>query len=142
MGQIEPAHSSGLRFFPGQRWINIGLRSLHLLGVAGMGAGFLVSGVPENAWYRYLILTLVTGIGMTLIDAWSDRRWLVKLSGQVVLFKLLLLGLIPLFPATGPALFGAVILISALISHAPAWVRHFAPFQGRTLDRSKNPREE
>jgi len=140
IGQIGPAQASVPRFFPGQRWVNIGLRSLHLLGVAGMGAGLLTPGILGDAWQRYLILTMVTGIGMTLIDAWSNRRWLVQLSGQVVLFKLLLLGLIPLLPAAGPALFAAVILISAFISHAPAWLRHYVPFHGYSLERPNNRR--
>lgn len=128
------------RFFPGQRWINIGLRGLHLLGVAGMGAGFLVPGVADGIGLPYLVLTLATGVAMTLIDAWSDRFWLVQLSGQAVLLKLLVLGLIPLWPAAGPALFVAVILLSAVVSHAPAWLRHYSFLHRRTLRRSPGRR--
>jgi hypothetical protein len=123
-----------LRFFPGQRWLNIALRSLHLLGVAGMGVGFLAPEVPDHAWRHYLMLTLVTGVGMSLIDAWSDRRWLVQLSGQAVLVKLLLLALIPLWPAAGPPIFAAVILLSAVVSHAPARLRHYSLIRGRALE--------
>ena len=112
------------RFFPGQRWLNIGLRSLHILGVVGMGAGFLTHQSPDDSFRLYLILTLATGLGMTLIDAWSNRQWLAQLSGQTVLLKLLLLGLIPLWPTAREALFILVILISAVVSHAPARIRH------------------
>ena len=125
---LFPAQS---RFFPGQRWLNIVLRSLHLLGVAGMGAGFLVPGAGDAAWHGYLVLTLTTGVGVTLIDAWSDRGWLLQLSGQTILLKLMLLALIPLWPSGGPILFAAVILISAMVSHAPARLRHYAPFGER-----------
>jgi hypothetical protein len=124
------------RFFRGQRWINIVLRGLHLLGVAGMGAGYLVPGSEPDAWLPYLVLTLATGAGMAMLDAWSDRHWLAQLSGQTVLFKLLLLALIPFWPAAGPALFTAVILISATVSHAPARVRHYCPLKGRARKRS------
>ncbi len=128
------------RLFRGQRWLNIVLRGLHLLGVAGMGAGYLVPGVERDAWLPYLVLTLATGIGMALLDAWSDRHWLAQISGQTVLFKLLLLALIPFWPAAGPALFAAVILISAMVSHAPAWVRHYRPLRGRMLERPASER--
>ncbi len=128
------------RFFRGQRWLNIALRGLHLLGVAGMGAGYLVPGVERDAWFPYLVLTLATGVGMALLDAWSDRHWLTRLSGQTVLFKLLLLAPIAFWPAAGPALFAAVILISAMVSHAPARVRHYRPLRGRTLERPASER--
>ena len=123
------------RFFPGQRWLNIILRSLHLLGVAGMGAAFLGAPAPHRGWNVYLFLTLATGICMTLLDAWSDRRWLAQLSGQTVLLKLLLLGLIPLCPAAREERFNAVILISAVVSHAPARVRHYSLRHRHASDR-------
>ena len=34
---LFPAES---RFLPGQRWVNILLRTLHLIGIAGLGGGF------------------------------------------------------------------------------------------------------
>lgn len=122
----------GQRYFPGQRWVSVSLRSLHLVGVAGMGAGILGVGASSGAGHGYLILTLLTGVAMTVIYAWSDGRWLVQLCGQSVLVKLLLIALIPLWPVAAPALFIATILISGLISHAPARVRHFEPLRRRS----------
>ncbi|MCB1819556.1 MAG: hypothetical protein KDI77_16675, partial [Gammaproteobacteria bacterium] len=49
------------RYFPGQRWVNIALRSLHLVGVAGIGSGFLFDQAPA-AWDTYWHLTLISGI--------------------------------------------------------------------------------
>ena len=112
------------RFFRGQRWLNIALRSLHIIGVVGMGTGFLTRHPPDDSFRLYLVLTLSTGLGMTLLDAWSNRQWLTQLSGQTVVLKVLLLGLIPLWPTAGEALFILVILISAVVSHAPARIRH------------------
>jgi len=123
------------RFFPGQRWVSVSLRSLHLVGVAGMGAGILGPGAPTGTGLTYLILTLATGVALTLVYAWSDGRWLVQLCGQSVLVKLLLIALIPLWPAAAPALFIATILVSGLISHAPARVRHFEPLRWRSSGR-------
>lgn len=119
------------RFFPGQRWVSISLRSLHLVGVAGMGAGLLTAGPQGASQQIYLILTLATGVAMTVLYIWSDSHWLRQLCGQSVLVKLLLIALMPAWPAAAPVLFVLTILISGLISHAPAWVRHFEPIRRR-----------
>ena len=58
----------------------------------------------------------------------------------VWLFRNWLLALILFWPAAGPALFSAVILISAMVSHAPAWVRHYRPLRGRMLERPASER--
>jgi len=128
---LFPAES---RFFAGQRWINIALRTLHLLGIAGLGAGFLYAGVDES-WRGYLTLTLFSGLGLSLLFFWSNGIWLIQLRGQLILLKILLLAAIPLWPAAGPPLFVTVILISGLISHAPADLRYFSLFHGRRIER-------
>jgi len=129
--RLFPAQS---RFFPGQRWVNIGLRSLHLLGVAGLGAGFLYAGADES-WRWYLHLTLLTGMGLSLLFFWSNGIWLVQLRGQLILFKVLLLALVPLWPAAALPLFAAVILISGVISHAPGDLRYYSLYHGRRIER-------
>lgn len=128
------------RFFPGQRWVNVALRGFHLLGVAGMGAAFLLPGRIDAVWHPYLLVTLITGIAMSALDAWSDRMWLDQLSGQTMVAKLALLGIIPLWPAAGPVIFALVILLSALISHAPARIRHYSVRQRRSIIRQGHRR--
>ncbi|HHH39828.1 MAG TPA: hypothetical protein ENK50_09670 [Sedimenticola sp.] len=127
---LFPDHS---RFFPGQRWVNIGLRTLHLLGVAGLGAGFLYA-AADDAWRPYLWLTLASGAGLSLISIWNQGVWLLQLRGQAILLKLLLLGLIPLWPAWKLPLFVAVILISGVISHAPGKVRYYSLYHRRQIE--------
>ena len=123
------------RYFPGQRWFNIGLRTLHLLGIAGLGGGFLYPGL-ESDWLGYLYLTTFSGIGLTLISIWSNGIWLLQLRGQAILLKVLLLSLIPLWPELRLLLFVLVIVISGVISHAPAKVRYYSPLYGRCIEDS------
>lgn len=127
---LFPAQS---RFFPGQRWVNIGLRTLHLIGIAGLGAGFLYVG-EDGAWQPYLHLTLLSGVGLMLISLWSNGIWLVQLRGQAILLKLLLLGLIPVWPRATTALFIGVIVISGLIAHAPANLRYYSLLHRRRVE--------
>jgi hypothetical protein len=127
--QLLPRRS---RYFRGQRWVNIGLRTLHLIGIAGLGAGFLYVGVDQS-WRLYLLLTLLSGTGLILISIWNNGIWLLQLRGQAVLLKLLLLGLIPLWPGLKLPLFIGVLLISGLISHAPANVRYYSLYHRRCI---------
>ncbi len=113
------------RLFAGQRWVNISLRTLHLIGLAGIGSGILYP-APEDASNYYLYLTLVSGLGLSLVSIWSNAIWLVQLRGQAIILKLLLLALIPAWPEAGVWLLFMVIIISGYISHASSNVRYYS----------------
>lgn len=115
------------RYFPGQRGLNIALRSLHLIGVAGIGGGFLFT-LDEAQWLPFWHLSLLTGIALTAIYIWTSALWLVQLKGLVIVFKLLLLWIAMLIPDWRGALFIMVIVLSAVIAHAPGTVRGYRPF--------------
>jgi hypothetical protein len=121
------------RFFPGQRWVNVLFRTLHLVGLGGLGAGFLYP-AADDSWRIYLDLVLLSGVGLMLISLYSNGIWLLQLRGQVILLKLLLLAMIPLFPGVTETLFILVILLSGWISHATGDVRYYSPFHRRRID--------
>lgn len=113
------------RNFAGQRWLNIVLRALHLVGVSGIGGGFLF-GLDETLWSPYWYITLGSGIALSLLYLWSDGRWLFQLKGVVILFKLLLLAVAVAIPVLRAELFLLVVVLSAVIAHAPGRVRGFS----------------
>lgn len=121
------------RFFPGQRWVDICLRTLHLIGLSGAGYGFFGAGDSFN-WHSFLLLTVTSGTAMMLISIWSNGIWLLQLRGQTILLKLALLGLILIQPHYHAELFITVIVLSGLISHAPANTRYYSVFYGRRID--------
>lgn len=104
------------RFFPGQRWVNIGLRCAHLVGVAGIGGGFLFA-LPEAQWQPFWHLTLASGGLLALLYVWSDVAWLLKLA---------LLALASFYPAWRAETFVLVIILSGFFAHAPDRVRSYA----------------
>ncbi|MCB1786678.1 MAG: hypothetical protein KDJ33_10540 [Gammaproteobacteria bacterium] len=118
------AHPAQTRFFPGQRTLNLLLRAAHLVGIAGIGAGFLF-GLERTAWDHYWLLTLFTGIGLTALYLWSSISWLLELKGFAVLLKVALLGLALVLPEHRAGLFITIIVISALSAHAPARIRAY-----------------
>ena len=113
------------RFFPGQRWANIGLRCAHLVGVAGIGGGFLFA-LPEAQWLPFWHLTLASGGLLALLYVWTDFAWLLQLKGQVILLKLALLALAHLYPVWRAEAFVLAIILSGLFAHAPDRVRSYA----------------
>jgi hypothetical protein len=127
---LFPAQGRTFRF---ERAVNVALRTLHLVGVAGLGAGFLYPAADEG-WLLYFYLTQVTGVCMVLVALYRNAIWLIQLRGQAVLFKLLLLALIPLFPDLKALLLILVVLISGWISHAPGRVRYYSIYHRRQLD--------
>lgn len=117
------------RMFPGQRWLNIGLRSAHIIGVAGISGGFLF-GLEEMRWMPFWYLTLATGVVLSLLYVWSSAAWLFQLKGLAIVIKLLLLGAAISLPTWRAELFMLIILISGLIAHAPGWVRGYGLVPG------------
>lgn len=113
--------------------MNISLRTLHLIGLAGIGAGYLypVTGVVPGG---YMYLTIASGTAMALISVWSNAIWLMQLRGQAVLVKLLLLAAILIWPTQGVWLLLVIIIISGYISHAPGDVRYYSIYHRRCIE--------
>lgn len=122
MTLMQALFPSRPRQFHGERWVNIGLRCVHLVGVAGIGGGFLADLDPA-AWMFYWYLTLASGVVLSLIYLWSTAAWLFEFKGAAIVLKLLLLGLALAAPALRAEVFVAVIVLSGLIAHAPARLR-------------------
>ncbi len=115
------------RSYPGDRWVNILVRSLHLVGVAGIGGGFLFD-LPEVRYLPFWHLAISTGCVLVLLYVWENGRWLLQLKGITIMVKLALLILASLLPAWRAELFVAVIIISGVIAHAPGKMRGYSPF--------------
>ena len=127
---LFPAESRSL---PGMRWLNIGLRTLHLIGIAGLGGAYFYT-VPAELWQPYLWLTLLSGIGMVFLSLYSSAVWLLQLRGQLILLKLILLGFILLWPGLSWTLGVAVIVLSSVIAHAPGDIRYYSLWHRRRLE--------
>lgn len=116
------------------RGLNIALRSLHLVGMAGMAAHyfFLTAAGPLIDFWG---LTLLSGLGLVALYTWNDGRWLLELRGGAIIVKLLLLWSLPwlgrLLPDGEAWGFALLIILSSLIAHAPGRVRHHALFPYR-----------
>ena len=115
------------------RSVNITLRSLHLVGLLGVGGGTLFGVAPElvNPW---LWTTILSGASLMGISIWSSRLFLIQLRGLVILIKILMLILILYTDGADIALLIGIALLSGIIAHASGNVRYYSIFHGRRID--------
>lgn len=121
---FELMFASTGRSLAGERWFNITLRTLHLVGVAGASAAFL-QGAPHTSVLPFLYLMLCSGVLLSLLYFWTHGAWLLQLSGISILIKVALLLVAIALPTWQAPLFILIIIISGLIAHAPARVRGY-----------------
>ena len=114
----------------GKRWTKISLRTLHLLAVAGVGGGILF-GLEKDLWINYWWLALVSGALMMVIDIVSNPVWVVQVRGLAIFLKLILLAFLGSYPSLDGWLLAVIIIISAVISHAPGKLRYYSVYHRR-----------
>jgi uncharacterized membrane protein HdeD (DUF308 family) len=112
--------SPSRRDFPGRRWLSVGLRSLHLVGVVLLGVALATRLAPTLPG----LLVLLSGAVIFAIDVWCKPSHLGEIAGMTILLKLLLVLFMLLVPAYAMATFWLLLVISSLVSHAPGDFRH------------------
>lgn len=115
-----------------KRWSKISLRTIHLLAVAGVGGGILF-GLEKELWLNYWWLALVSGAFMMLMDLVANPLWLAQVRGFVVILKLILLALLGGHPDWDRFLLIIIIVISAVVSHAPGKLRYYSLYHRRVM---------
>lgn len=105
-----------------RRLAKVIVRTIHLVGIAGL-FGNAMTGSYESV---YLVLTIASGVLLTVMEAWAGSIWFVQLRGVALYLKLLLLLPVHYYPNAAVPLLIAVIAISGFMSHAPSWIRYFS----------------
>ena len=120
-----------------KRWTKISLRTLHLLTVTGVGGGILF-GLEKDLSINYWWLALVSGALMMVIDIVSNPVWVVQVRGLVIFLKLILLALLGQDPVLDRILMIVIIIISAIISHAPGKLRYYSVVHRKAILSTKD----
>jgi len=72
--------------------------------------------------------------------AWEvvrDWRWLIQLKGVLTIVKIGLLALFIPLANYKPELLITIVLLSVVVSHGPAGLRHFSVIHGKRIDGKK-----
>lgn len=123
--------AGGGRDFPGRRWLSVFLRGAHLITVIGFGASMLHA-LPDARPDYAGGAVLISGVLVWLLDLWHRPSHLVEGAGLSMMLKLALLAGMLAAPSLREPLFWAVVVWSAVFSHAPASFRNARPFSGRS----------
>lgn len=115
-----------------KRWTKVSLRTLHLLAVTGVGGGILF-GLEKHLWINYWWLALLSGALMILIDIVSNPLWVVQVRGLSIFLKLILLTLLGSYPSLDGWLLAVIVIISAVISHAPGKLRYYSVYHKKDM---------
>lgn len=125
------------RDIPGRRYLSIALRSLHILGVAGLAGGYLFS-LPREQWLAFFWLAVVTGGAMIVKQLYVDNIWLLQLRGQLIIGKIILLGVAwQIHQGAEPWPYIVALLVSGFIAHAPGKVRYYSLWHRRKYTRDQ-----
>ncbi len=120
-----------------KRWSKISLRTLHLLALAGVGGGILF-GLDNELWINYWWLAMASGALMMLMDIISNPVWLVQVRGLVIFAKLILLACLGIYPQWDSSILAVIIIVSAVISHAPGKLRYYSIYHRRVITSDKD----
>jgi hypothetical protein len=105
-----------------ERWLAVGLRSVHLCGVVWVGAAVVGGTAVSPAAAATMI---GGGAVMFAMDLRAGRIALAELAGAFVLLKLLLVAWMVLDAARAPWIFWGLVAASSVTSHAPKAFRHW-----------------
>lgn len=123
LGLAKGKMAADFRDFPGRRWLIVGLRVVHLIGMVGAGAA-LIYELPLAAQLPYALALLISGVTMMAIDLWTSPGYLAEMAGAAMLAKIVLLIWFVVAPPQQMMLFWGILVLSAVIAHAPGWMRH------------------
>lgn len=119
------------RHIPAKRGLSLVLRTLHLIGIAGLAGAFLFA-LPAYQWQEFLWLTLASGGLMVAKEIYTDGIWLIQLRGQVIIAKVLMLSVSWFyFQVMDSWVYMLSIVLSGIISHGPGKLRYYSIWHGK-----------
>jgi len=111
------------RDFPFRRTVRIGLRALHIL-TAGTLIGGHIFAQPTESLLPWLLGAIVTGSLLLLTDLHASCAFLLEARGVAVVAKLIVLGLVAIFPDHAVVLLVSVVAVCSIKNHLPKRYRH------------------
>lgn len=120
------------RNFKGQRWVNISLRTAHLISMAFLVGGTALGNSPTDQ-PAALWATLVSGLLFIALEVFNTGIWLFQLKGLAVMVKVLLLSAAVVAPDSAVTLLVIAIVIGGISSHMPAKYRYYSLWHGRIV---------
>jgi len=120
------------RRIPHDRWINIAVRTAHLM-TSSILLGGHVFAVSADRLILSLYLTIASGVGLVLLELYTSCRWIYLGKGALVILKLALLIAAGVWWEERVVFLLLVVLIGSVGSHMPARFRYYSLIHGRVI---------
>jgi hypothetical protein len=120
------------RRIPHERWINIALRTAHLM-TSGILLGGHVFDVSADRLIFLLYLTIASGVGLVLLELYTSCRWIYLGKGAMIILKIALLIAAGVWWDQRVVFLLLVVLIGSVGSHMPARFRYYSLIHGRVI---------
>ncbi|QDE29934.1 MULTISPECIES: hypothetical protein [Shewanella] len=119
-----------------ERLSKTSLRALHIIGVVGSGGGIIFN-LDMSIWLNYWIIAICSGVLLMSWEIVRDWRWLIQLKGVLTLLKVILLGSFIQISEYNSELVIFIILLSVMVSHGPAGLRHYSVVHRKVIQSRK-----
>lgn len=128
------------RSFAYRHWVLNGLRALHILCLCLLVGGYFFA-QPAYELQPWLVGSLLSGLGIFVIDLYGSCIALFELRGINVLIKLGLICLLPFLARDSQLLLLVFLVISSsLLSHSRRSLRHWS-YMSREFQQRYGPRD-
>jgi hypothetical protein len=111
------------RHIPRHRALGVALRTAHLMTFGTLVGGHLFDVDPARL-SPFLVATIATGAALMALELVSTFAWLFMGKGLVVMLKLGLLLMVPLFWEHRVALLLLIVAVASVGAHMPSRFRH------------------
>jgi hypothetical protein len=105
-------------------------RTVHLIAIAGLVGGHMF-GAPLAPLRLLLYLSVVSGVGMCVLEAYPNRRFFCEGWALMLWLKLVVLMLVLMFWNARRPILIVALAIASLGSHMPRALRHWTPFHNQ-----------
>ena len=111
------------RRIPRHRALGLALRTAHLMTFGALLGGHLFD-VDSARLMPFLLATIASGVALLALELVSTCAWLFMGKGLIVLVKLAVLLMVPLFWEYRVPLLLLVVAVASVGSHMPSRFRH------------------
>jgi hypothetical protein len=111
------------RQIPRHRALGLALRTAHLMTFGALLGGHFFDVDPGHLM-PFLLATIASGVGLVALEVTSTCAWLFMGKGLVVLVKLTVLLMVPLFWEYRLPLLLVIVTVASIGSHMPSRFRH------------------
>jgi hypothetical protein len=90
--------------------------------------------VPVQQLAQFYLVTILSGLGLILIDIYTNGIWLIQNRGWIILLKVMVFANLSLFGSGSRWVLILLLFVSGIISHTTANQRYYSLYHRKRVD--------